>query len=127
MDPSKRFAGYQALHHGLYELAEAHFKSVKVKDQKDYLAQALAVLRKGDPAQAENLINTALHIRWDNLAFVDLVILESLLREIQEVRPLVDFEPEYLDNLANQVGTSALSASGLRVSAETFCASPSRT
>lgn len=123
LDSTRRFAGYRALSIGLFDLSRAYFNSVVKKEQKDYLAEALATFRMGDPLAAENLIERALRIRWDKLEFIDLVILEGLLREMQEARPLNNIESEYLDNLAAQVGTYALSASGATVSAETFCAS----
>ena len=122
LDPGKRFLGYQALNKGMYELAGAHFAAVRVKEPKDYLAGALAALRAGDPAQAERILDNALKIRWGNLEFNDLVILEGLLREIQMTRPLEMFDTAYMNELASQVGTHALSRSGQQVSANSFCA-----
>ena len=121
-DSTRRFAGYRALSNGLYDLARGHFRSVKVKEQKDYLAEALALLRAGDPAGAENLLDTATKIQWANLDFIDFVILEALLREIQAAGPLKKFAPEYLEHLATEVGEYALSGPDKRLRAETFCA-----
>jgi hypothetical protein len=123
LDSARRFAGYRALSIGLFDLSRAYFNSVVKKEPKDYLAEALATFKMGDPLAAENLLDRALRIRWGKLEFIDIVILEALLREMQEARALDNFEPEYLDNLAAQVGAYALSASGATVSAETFCAS----
>jgi len=121
VDSSKRFAGYQALKHGMYDLAKQSFSNVTDKEPKDYLAQALAALKGGHPAEAENTLDRAMHMRWGSLEFSDIVLLEAVLREIQHASPLTVFEPGYVDGLTSQVGHYSLSASGKSLGADSFC------
>ena len=121
LDPTKRFAGYQALNQGLYELAHQLFSHLSVREPKDYLALALVTLESGHPAEAEDILDEAMKIKWNSLEFTDSVLLEALLRKIQQTSPLKDFDTAYVDSITAHVGQHSLSASGEPLSAESFC------
>ena len=121
MDSTRRFAGYRALELGMYEQAESFFSSIWSREAKDFLAEALALLRAGKEEEAVRMIDQAREIKWFSLEMIDLVIMQGLLQELSESRPLNPANADYLDELTERVGAFALGGQGMRASAATFC------
>ncbi len=121
---SKRFAGYRALEHGLNIIAIDLFSSIvediEIRDVKDYLALALAYARHDDAEQLEQTLNQAANQRWPRLEFVDLLIMQGLLKEL-DGPPFKYVDQAYVDSIFEQVGENGLSGNGKLISVQSFC------
>ncbi len=123
VDSVKRFAGYRAIDIGQSNLAIQLFDAVDSKNLKDFLAISLANLRAGEIDRAEQTLDQATRIKWESLDFVDLLILQGLLDEIQEQRPLKFLGREYFEDLSDQVDQFGEHLSRGKVSTASFCPS----
>ena len=126
MDSIKRFAGYRAIEIGQSNLAIQLFNAVASKTLKDFLAISLAYLRAGEIDRTEEILDQATRIKWESLEVVDVLILQGMLDEIQEQRPLKFVGHDYFESLSNQVDQSGEHLSGGRVSTASFCPSLDR-
>ena len=123
VDSVKRFAGYRAIDIGQSNLAIQLFNAVDSKNPKDFLAISLANLRAGEIDRAEQTLDQATRVKWESLDFVDLLILQGLLDEIQEQRPLKFLGREYFEDLSDQVDQYGEHLSRGKVSTASFCPS----
>jgi hypothetical protein len=120
-DSVRRFAGYRAIEISQNNLAIQLFNAVRTKTPKDYLAISLANVRAGETDQAEQTLNQATEIQWKSLDFVDLLILQGMLDEIQEQRPLKFISRDYFERLSDQVDQFDRQLSGRKISTSSFC------
>ena len=120
-DSSRRFAGYRALHHGLNDMAFSLFSTVRTREVKDLLAMALAYLQSEQTDNAEAVLAEAVNTAWESIERSDLVLLQGLLMQIQQQRPLETVDPAVLDSLVQQLEITA-DDPAQPISVDSFCA-----
>ena len=120
-DDGKRFVGYRALEHGLNEIALKLFSSISVRERKDHLAATLALLRNNKPDEAEEALNKAIKLPQYQFEFIDKIIIQGLLTEIEKQRPLKFIEEGLPAYMSEELGEAALNYKNSLVRVQTFC------
>jgi hypothetical protein len=120
-DSSMRFAGYRALDQGLDTMAIDLFGSVLEREQKDYLAAAFAMLREGDLDKAEKTLHVSSQTSWQRLEYVEVAIMYSLLRRLEEQRPLTLFEDGFVEQVSKKLEDLGIDAHVRAVDVGLFC------
>jgi hypothetical protein len=118
---STRFAGYRALESGMNDQAITLFSSLQDVVLKDYLALALAHIRAENVDRGELIISEAVHIQWRLPVYNDFRLIQGLLTELENARPLKTVEKKYYDELSSTIGENAIPVADKPVSVADFC------
>lgn len=106
-DSMIRFAAFQALRLGRFELAHELFANIQKANLRDYLASAMARVGLDDWVEAESIIDRASRIVWQYAERDDLVNMYRILLQIRDHGALEKIDDEYLERLSEQIGNSA--------------------
>jgi hypothetical protein len=118
---SMRFIGYRALENEMYDLAATHFDRITDGLFKDAMAAALAASRAGRPDDAEIFIQYGIQNLWTNPEPADVIILWSLLLEIDGQRPLRFVNRAHIDQMAAEAKRHNLGAPLQQIQVSDFC------
>lgn len=121
IDENKRFIGYQAIEHGLNNIAITLFGSISISERKDFLAYALAYLRNNQIDDAEEILVKATQLAEHKLELSDVLIMAGLINEIQHHRELKYMDQKVRDSIIEEAGKFESNKERKPVSLRTFC------
>lgn len=118
-DTQRRFAGYRAMAQKQFRTAYALFGGIQLREPRDPLAAAVALLGLNAPDLASEALAVAAKTKWPHLTPHDLQLMQALLKRID---PKANGIPEafvtQVDTALAQIGSTHLKG---ELSAASFC------
>jgi hypothetical protein len=118
-----RFAAYQALSLGLFQVSADLLERIEVWDLREFLSAAMAHAQLGHWEKAEEIIDSLTMIRWPHVTWNDTVLLYRTLETIRQTRPLSKIRDSYVDDLKQQVEAMGRFPSDLSLDLALLCPS----
>jgi hypothetical protein len=122
-----RFAAYQALSLGLFQVSADLLERIEVWDHREYLSAAMANAQLGHWEKAGEIIDWLTMIYWPHVTRNDTVLLYRILETIRQNRSLRKISDSYVDDLKVKVEAMGRSVSDLNLDVALLCvSSPSK-
>lgn len=116
-----RFLAFRSLDHGLDELSLGLLESISNKGIKENLAAALALIRLEDFEEAERLLSVVSTTAWPSVDVADIVVLDSLLGQLQAQRTLSLISAEFLEYVQRSMEEAGVMERTHQLTSASFC------
>jgi hypothetical protein len=117
-----RFAAYQALSLGMYQLSADLFERIKIWDHREFLSAAMANVGTNNWRKAEEIMDHLTMIRWPYVTANDIVLQYRILETIRRKNSLETIPISHVDQLKEQVELLGESPESLGLDMGLLCA-----
>ena len=116
-----RFAGYQALSLGQFQVAVDLLERIEIWEHREFLAAATAYVYLEDWYNAEETINSMTNVIWPHINWEDSVLLYRLLETMRQKNGLSSIPDEFVDDLKNKIEMNGESSRNLELDPALLC------
>lgn len=117
-----RFAAYQALSTGAFDLSADLFERLRYRDLDEWLSAAMANAQLGRWRRAEQIIDSLTMVHWPYITRNQTILLYRILETMRQNQAAETLSGSYLDDLRLQVRTLGADTTDLHLDYSLLCA-----